>query len=331
MASDRITLDVGGRLFHTTRGTLEFSQAGYFEALLRRWGSASDDRTPSKKRRRMGPSEEEAQSKMSPFVVEGARLPPSHPISRDTSCSSDADLRPTTEPLFIDRDPDAFEDVLYFMRTHQIKPTTRVDACKAKQLQIESLFYGYDLLTQACQECLSQLATIHRPPLPEPTPEVYSDTVVLGRRGNLNRPRKEMLIPRGQVLYIDFASLYGLEAPHIANLPDNQRISLGFYRRPNERLVPGQRRTLNATIICSGTKERWLQSSSNSQYHQKIGVCVSPKGPCNKMGIACSAPIIPGLLWQVHYWVGPADRIPGLKCGGGASVNPVAPRPDPLS
>lgn len=133
----------------------------------------------------------------------------------------------------------------------------------------------------------------------KPEKEVaFSDTVILGNRGAVNRPRKEIKVPAGHVLYVDFVSVWGLET-----LDENRRVNLGFYRRSSERLPPGQRQVRSITILCSSKKH------TESPFANRIGICISPKDKNNKIGLIC-APLVTGILWQVHYWIGPPNKIP---------------------
>jgi len=313
MASDHVTLNVGGRLFHTTRGTLEFCKAGFFEAMLLRWNAASSavpnshnepsDQEESCERpiKRLRGDIDSVQSLTAMSTYDTTDRVASMPMNNSLSA-----------PIFIDRDPDAFEDVLYFMRTHQIKPATSIDACRVKQLHIEAEFLGYESLSQACQSRLSQLAELHRPV----SSVAYSDTAILGSRGGVNRARREIKVPEGQVLYVDFASIWGLETLDEAR----NRVNLGFYRRCSERLPDGQRTVRSITIICSGVR------TMDNPFARKIGICISPKDKNDKIGLVC-APFVQGVLWQVHYWIGPPNKIPQL-CGGNTTVHE---RPDAIS
>lgn len=121
MATDHVTLNVGGRLFHTTRGTLEFSKAGFFEALLARWNDpqqtiapeasqtqddppldTSDDE-PSKKRRR-------SEGQIAPFVLVDSEAPGEPTVAICSSGSNDRmPNNALSSPIFIDRDPESFE------------------------------------------------------------------------------------------------------------------------------------------------------------------------------------------------------------------------------
>lgn len=334
MATDHVTLNVGGRLFYTTRGTLEFSRAGFFEALLRRWNtnsalastpaiahesshdvstSQSEDR-PNKRLRL-----ESDTHQMDPFVsVDSETCQATITMCSSTGGGASNTTDEDISPIFIDRDPDAFEDVLYFMRTQQIKPSTIIDACKVKQLQIEAEFLGYDILVQACRSSLAKIAELHKPP---PKTIAYSDTAILGNRGAVNKPRKEIKVPEGHVLYIDFASIWGLDA-----LTESRRVNLGFYRRTSERLPAGQRQVRSITIICSGKR------SMENPFAQRIGICISPKDKNDKIGLIC-APGVTGVLWQVHYWIGPPNQIPQLGGGGLSSSSQLTSErpPDNLS
>jgi len=202
MATDHVTLNVGGRLFYTTRGTLEFSKAGFFEALLRRWNPSlsvtscpaeqePQDGTPQRPNKRLRGDSDNQQS--DPFVsVDNDTCQATITMCSSAVATTTSSTEEETLPIFIDRDPDAFEDVLYFMRTQQIKPATSIDVCKVRQLQIEAEFLGYDILVQSCKACLSRIAELRRPP---PKLLAYSDTAILGNRGTVNRPRKEIRRP----------------------------------------------------------------------------------------------------------------------------------------
>lgn len=295
MASDHVTLNVGGRLFYTTRGTLEFSKAGFFEAILLRWNSAPALPSPHSE-----PSDHE----------ESWERPVKRPRSEGGNHITVAARveASSAAPIFIDRDPDAFEDVLYFMRTHEIKPATSIDACKVKQLHIEAEFLGYESLVQACQSRLTHLTELHRP-LPV---KAYSDTAILGSRGGVNRARREIKVPAGHVLYLDFVSVWGLETLD----ETRNRVNLGFYRRSSERLPEGQRTIRPITIFCSGFR------NTENFFARKIGICLSTKDKNDKIGLVC-APFVQGILWQVHYWIGPPNQIPQLS--GGSTAAPERP------
>lgn len=325
MAADHLTLNVGGRLFYTTRGTLEFSKAGFFEALVKRWAPSprksvdsnfTDDQDsiatdrPAKRPRR-----QPSVSEMSPCVLVDSSKTSEEPTV--TMCSSDngaSEDSLSSVPVFIDRDPDAFEDVLYFLRCQRIKPATSIDACRLQLLEIEGEFFGYEALVRACQAQLSKLAQLQRP---TPPAIAYSDTALLGNRANVNKPRREIKIPDGQLLYIEFASIWGVDT-----LSDTQRVNLGFYRRSSERMPEGRRQLRAITIICSGRR------NMDNPFAQRIGICISPKGKNDKVGLIC-APVVPGILWQVHYWLGPASQIPQLS--GGGKIRAAPERPDPIS
>jgi hypothetical protein len=122
MATDHVTLNVGGRLFQTTRGTLEFSKAGFFEALFVRWNnppeSSSNDFTseasqtdeddrhamerPSKRLR--------SENQIAPFVLVDSEAPGEPTVAICSSGTGNAPFSgPSSSPIFIDRDPDAFD------------------------------------------------------------------------------------------------------------------------------------------------------------------------------------------------------------------------------
>jgi hypothetical protein len=115
---------------------------------------------------------------------------------------------------------------------------------------------------------------------------------------------------------LDFASVWGLETLD----ETRNRVNLGFYRRSSERLPEGQRTIRPITIFCSGFR------NTENFFARKIGICLSTKDKNDKIGLVC-APFVQGILWQVHYWIGPPTQIPQLSGG-----SPAAPeRPDAIS
>jgi hypothetical protein len=132
----------------------------------------------------------------------------------------------------------------------------------------------------------------------------------------VNRPRKEFHVPAGHVFYVDFASVWGLET-----LDETRRVNLGFYRRSSERVPAGQRQVRSITILCSSNR------SVDNPFAKPIGICISPKEKYDKIGLIC-APLMTGILWQVHYWIGAPEKIPQL---GGMGSPPTNLRQDPFA
>jgi hypothetical protein len=63
---------------------------------------------------------------------------------------------PYDAPLFLDRDPDLFADVLYFMRSNRLSASTRRNVDRLEDLLAEADFFVYDALQQACDDSLEQ-------------------------------------------------------------------------------------------------------------------------------------------------------------------------------
>jgi hypothetical protein len=118
------------------------------------------------------------------------------------------------------------------------------------------------------------------------------------------------------VFYVDFASVWGLET-----LDETRRVNLGFYRRSSERVPAGQRQVRSITILCSSNR------SVDNPFAKPIGICISPKEKYDKIGLIC-APLMTGILWQVHYWIGAPEKIPQL---GGMGSPPTNLRQDPFA
>ena len=135
-ACDRITLNVGGRLFETTITTLQSSGSHFFAALLGDTGAA------------LAGSPSSVLLGRAPQGPETATIVTSKAIDKDNITNTDPFC------LFIDRDADVFADVLFFMRSHRICSRTRLDLARLEDLKLEAQFYAYDLLITACMIAL---------------------------------------------------------------------------------------------------------------------------------------------------------------------------------
>jgi hypothetical protein len=91
-------------------------------------------------------------------------------------------------PLFLDRDPDLFADILFFMRSNRLPASARRNVDRLEDLQAEADFFVYDALQQACQESLQQYT--HSQPTAKSCWIKVDET-----------PRK-IPIPPGQMIYI---------------------------------------------------------------------------------------------------------------------------------
>jgi len=163
MSSDRILVNAGGRLFHTTTTTLASSGSQYFHALLY-------------------------------LPATGSALPGAKRARPDDECFRDYDSTDGVDSsIFIDRDPDLFADVLFFMRSGgRLSAKTKQDPARLEDLVCEADFFIYDRLKSACLESLER---------EKPWQGFLS---LSGQRIGWIRIRK------GQVVYIVSATLTGL-------------------------------------------------------------------------------------------------------------------------
>jgi hypothetical protein len=66
--------------------------------------------------------------------------------------------------IFVDRDPDVFADVLYYMRCNTLPPgEAETDFAKLKKIQREAVFFVYDALIQVCNGHLEALIEEKKP------------------------------------------------------------------------------------------------------------------------------------------------------------------------
>ena len=113
--SGRLEINVGGRIFCTTKGTLCFGGQGYFAAAFERWesdnlGAGSSNAVVSNNKRQ-----------------------------RVDECGAGSDSRASpAEPdmMFIDRCPELFEHVLAWLRSGKIPSRCRADPLILQDLQV---------------------------------------------------------------------------------------------------------------------------------------------------------------------------------------------------
>ena len=111
--SGRLDINVGGRIFSTTKGTLCYGGQGYFAAAFERWendnlGAGSSN--ASNKRQRVA-----------------------------NDCGEDGDRASSPaepEMMFIDRSPELFEHVLAWLRSSKIPSKCRADPLILQDLQV---------------------------------------------------------------------------------------------------------------------------------------------------------------------------------------------------
>ena len=122
-ASDMIIVNAGGRLYTTSINTLLMSGSGFFQGLLGPTGRQLAENSPdTKKRKRQG----------------------------DDENHENVDVKPRT--IFVDCDPDLFNEVLYFMRRRKIKAEIAKNSDLLENLEAEAEFFALKSLENICRE-----------------------------------------------------------------------------------------------------------------------------------------------------------------------------------
>ena len=300
-STSRIVVDAGGRTFHTTRDTLLMSGAGYFTALFGPTGAAlggiannSDDEAESSSEAAAGPSAK----------------------------------RSRTDPteIFIDRNPDLFSIVLDFMRSGGKLPAkVRKDIDRLEDLTTEAEFFIYDALKAACDDAKGELKKALSKVIGD-EPKAKCDYVILRPLGDGDSDIANLAsidVPKGKVLYLVSAVLAGrLQVKRYKEMEgdaedDGAPRVRGCY-------IEGDNDTtgdFRLQAICDGKSvciahcgmnhihTQGQNASLHVDFRQPLGLCLSggehePKVHLVSSGFAD---------WNIVYWVGDAEAIPGLK------------------
>ena len=283
-ASDRIAVNVGGRLFETTTTTLKSSGSAFFAALL---GDTGAVLAGSRKRGRGDD--------------DGGEDGPA-----DDSSPPSMGLAPR---LYIDRDPDVFDDVLYFMRTGKIRPKTKIDVARLEELQTEAEFFAYDNLVMACKNCVVGIQKTMKETLKEPKAHSVITRVSTGNSTTIN-------IKTGQVIYIVSATLAGrCKMSRYKGYPEEAGDDIpGCYLDTCEREDQGDFQLLAQVgrragcIAHVGLDQIHCGSGpTNLDFRQDLRLCLAPQNGGDVILSSLGAG-----TWHVVYWIGDPEAIPNL-------------------
>ena len=266
-ACDRIVLNVGGRIFETSKGTLMMSGSGYFHAKF-----TTGETMLSYKRGR--------------FETE-------------------------TESIFLDRDGTLFDDVLYFMRTGDLRTKTKLTASTLEDLKVEATYYIYDDLIDACQKALNDMTP------PTVKPPRFHGLVVSATQA------KRLHVPEGSILYIAAATLAGRcvvnryrnDPPNNFDL-NNPGCYLNTWHKEDTGdfqlfiSTTGAHNIDNHVIAHVGMDHVHVAKLPiNFDFRHELRLCVAPTSSENR--------VLVGALgsgeWHVSCWIGRPEDIPGLN------------------
>ena len=290
--TSRIVVDAGGRIFHTTRDTLLMSGAGYFTALFGPTGVAL---------RSLGDADDGA----------------------DASASEKADPGPSTKrsrtdptEIFIDRDPDLFQDILNFMRSGKLSAKVRQDPIRLEDLTTEAEFFIFDELKEACSEAKTELKKALSEVL-GPEPKAECNSIILHAQENNTSLRKIITVPRGKVLYLVSAVLAGnLQVRRYSPAGHESKDDIrGCYIEcqndsSGDFKLHASKDGKGVCIAHCGINHIHDQgeSSLNVDFRQPLGLCLTG-GQNKRVTLQATG----HADWHIVYWVGDAEAIPGLK------------------
>ena len=236
--------------------------------------------------------------------------------------------RSRTDPteIFIDRNPDLFSIVLDFMRSGGKLPAkVRKDIDRLEDLTTEAEFFIYDALKAACDDAKGELKkALSKVIGDEPKAKCGYAILRAPRNGMPDTANLASIdVPKGKVLYLVSAVLAGrLEVKRYKKMEgdaedgDALRVR-GCYIEGNndetgdfklQAIIDGK----SVCIAHCGMNHLHNQGQDASlqvDFRQPLGLCLSggeiePKVHLVSRGFAD---------WNIVYWVGDAEAIPGLK------------------
>ena len=156
VSTDHIIIDVGGRCFKTSQSTLGLSGSKYFEALFGFTGTTlsgsavsfeRDDTNNTRTTSTTRTQSDNHRSKRSrdEISLENDR----HELSMgSTSVTRKENV------VFVDRDPDLFSHMLFYMRSGRLSSKTKQDLALLEDLFAEADYFIYDKFKNACKQAL---------------------------------------------------------------------------------------------------------------------------------------------------------------------------------
>ena len=306
-----VTLDVGGRSYKTTIGTLANSGSAYFHSLIARWMPTDDDDDTNTGVDDIGTSSSSNKRQ-----------------KRERNKQKTGTTDAIVKNIFVDRDPDVFEDILYFMRCNCLKPATYFDPFLLRMILNEAQFFAYDVLVKTVNKRLQEIEQ-----------DVKTDISKLPAcSGTLQVTASEttctVKLKKDEVLYITSAVLAGrcridryvdedkkdkdsningcyLETYRTGDVGDFQ-LNYGF--TDDVDVGPEELHCISHVgldqIHCGNIP-------TNIDFRQTIDMCISKSDDDDYIRLSATG----SGTWHVHYWAGLPEDIPVLNTGGGAQSN----------
>lgn len=225
--------------------------------------------------------------------------------------------RPPSE-LFVDADPDVFQDVLYFMRRQTLNPSILADPCALVKLKTEGEFFAYDALIHACEAQLKSLKQKVQASIKEQSARQHVKSgIVLVEAEEL----EFLFVPEGQVLYITHAILGGrVHAKRYKHDDEEDKSIPGCYLNSSAK---GDSGDFVLKYEIEGRVVRTYDLAHVGKDHIHCGdrpMDMDFSVPVHKCIFAPQAKEIEVCFktrgsgdWTVHYYIGYPDRIPFLS------------------
>ena len=308
-----VTLDVGGRSYKTTIGTLANSGSAYFQSLIARWMPTDDDDDTNAGVDDIGTRSSSRSNKRQ---------------KRERNKQKTGTTDAIVKNIFVDRDPDVFEDILYFMRCNCLKPATHFDPFLLRMILNEAQFFAYDVLVEIVNKRLQDIEQDVKDDISKVP--ARSQTVQITEDGDFIR----VTLKKDEVLYISSAVLAGrCEIRRYSDTDktkDDGEIN-GCYLETCEKHDVGDFQLKYGYPNYGDVEMHCISHVGLDQIHcgniptdidfrQAIDMCISKADYDNCIHLTVEG----SATWHVHYWVGLPEDIPVLNNtggGGGAQTN----------
>ena len=310
-----VTLDVGGRIYKTTIGTLANSGSAYFHSLIARWMPTDDD------------DDDDDDDTNTGVDAIGTRSSSNKRPRRENNKKQTGTTDAIVKNIFVDRDPDVFEEILYFMRCNCLKPATNFDPFLLRMILNEAQFFAYDVLVETVNKRLQDIEQDVKTDISKVP--ARSHTVQITDDGNLIRVK----LRQDEVLYISSAVLAGrcqIQRYGDTDKEDKEDDINGCYLGTCEKhdvgdfqLKYGYPGFGNGNVEMHCISHVGLDQihcgniPTNIDFRQAIDMCISKKDGWDWVFLSVAG----SATWHVHYWVGLPEDIPVLNTGGGAQTN----------
>lgn len=325
VSTDHIIIDVGGRCFKTSQSTLGLSGSKYFEALFGFTGTTlsgsavSFERDDTNNTRTTSTTRTQSDNHRSKRSRDEVSL---ENYRHELSIGSTSVTR-KENVVFVDRDPDLFSHILFYMRSGRLSSKTKQDLALLEDLFVEADYFIYDNFKNACEQALKSIKDMldYSSTINEPEAKLCATKVMEGVNRIISHEE-------GQIVYIVSATLTGnchLRRYEDSDDSDDKRIPT-CYLNTCEKTDSGDFQ-LEAKLEDEYGDELYFniahlgldqihagKAPVNIDFRQDLRMCLQGNWNTDDNGWFDLYLQAKGSgTWDVVYWVGDKSAIPDLS------------------